>query len=123
MSESAKAIERTMALSCEYGDDVSFDVVRHELHQVAVAIQPVKPSRLFLELWLQIDADGEPAYADRSVRDFGILSGPEPYLQYQQHNTVEEVDLKRALGLLPHAGAADSPGNDLILPGVYRAAG
>jgi len=106
MSESVREIERSMALSCECGDDVSFDVVRHELQQVAVAIQLVKPSRLFLELWLQLDGDGEPEYADRSVRDFGILSGPELYLQYQQHNTVEEVDLNRALGLLPRVAKA-----------------
>jgi hypothetical protein len=104
-AESIKAIERTMALSCEYEDDVGL-AVRHELQQVGVAIQLAKPTRLFLELWLQLDGEGEPEYADRSVRDLGILLGPEPYLQYQQHNTIEELDLNRAFGLLPRVAKA-----------------
>jgi hypothetical protein len=123
-AESIKAIERSMALSCEYEDDVNFNAVRHELQQVAVAIQLAKPTRLFLGLWLQLDADGKPEYTDRSVRDFGILSGPAPYLQYQQHNTIEAADLKCAFSLLPRvAKALDSSNGSwehLALP-IHRA--
>jgi hypothetical protein len=102
---SVRAINRSMALSCEYSNGTLLDSVRHELQQVAIAIQLVKPSRLFLELWLQLDGNGLPKFADTSVRDLGLM-GPEPYLRYQQHNVIDEADMRRALGLLPNLAKA-----------------
>ena len=98
--ESVQAIDHGLVLSCEYDDITSWDSIRHELQQVAVAIQLVKPSGLFLEYWLQLDESGEPEFADTCVRDLGLLMCPEPYLQYQMHNVIEEVDVRRGLGFL-----------------------
>jgi hypothetical protein len=104
--ESIQAIDHGLVLSCEYDDITSWDSIQLELQQVAVAIQLVKPSRLFLEYWLQLDESGEPEFADTCVRDLGILMGPEPCLLYQMHNVIEEVDVRRGLGFLSNLAKA-----------------
>jgi hypothetical protein len=100
------AIDDCLALSCEYDDPKSWDGVRRELQRAAVAIQLAKPSRLFLEYWLQLNESGEPELAGTCVRDLGLLPSPEPYLQYQIHNVIEEADVRRALGFLPNLAKA-----------------
>ncbi len=106
-TETTEEINRCMALSCDYDTSVSGQDVLHALQQLAVAIQLVKPSRLFLDLWLQLDADRQVDSASTSIRDLGfLLGGPNPYLRYQEQNTIEEADVKRALGLLPNLAIA-----------------
>lgn len=100
--ESICLIERTLALSCTYDSDkVDAEGVRHQLQLVAIALQLVKPTFSFLQLWVQLDRNHTTEMVERSVSDLGLELGPEPYLQYQQHNCLTQSDLKRALAFLP----------------------
>jgi hypothetical protein len=57
----------------------------------------VKPTAVFLVLWLQLDEGNATEMAGQPVSDLD-RSFPEPYLQYQQHNPITEADVRRAAG-------------------------
>lgn len=84
--DSVREINRSLALSCKYGDNVQGEQVQHQLKCSAIAIQLVKPCVDFLNLWLQLDNRNAPQTASRDVSDLGKRAVPEPYLSYQQHN-------------------------------------
>ncbi|MGH9344326.1 MAG: hypothetical protein ACRD19_11265 [Terriglobia bacterium] len=104
--ETTAVVRRSMALACQYDNNGAPGNVRNELQQLAIALQLVKPTRLFLKLCVQLDESNEPEFAHASVRDLGFLMGPEPYLRYQQHNVIEKADLEQALRLLPNLAKA-----------------
>jgi hypothetical protein len=108
--ESIREIDRTLALRCDYDTRVpGGEDVRHRLDIVAIALQLVKPTYPFLELWLQLDEQGLPELVSTPVRQLGFLIDRGMYLAYQQHNVIEEADVKRALSLIPRlASAMDS---------------
>lgn len=105
-----ESIERnSIAIVCKYDSDVVADkTVRHQLETVAIAIQMVKPTAVFLVLWLQLDENNLTEMARQPVSDVDC-SFPEPYLQYQQYNVITEADVRRAKGLLPRLSKALDP--------------
>ena len=84
--ESVREIERSLALSCAYEDRNSSETVRHQLQCVTIALQLVKPTSDFLNLWILLDGNNMTEMVARDVSDLGKKIGPEPYLNYQQHN-------------------------------------
>jgi hypothetical protein len=98
--ESVREIERSLALSCAYEDRNSSETVRHQLQCVTIALQLVKPTSDFLNLWILLDGNNMTEMVARDVSDLGKKIGPEPYLNYQQHNCLTEADVKRASSLL-----------------------
>jgi hypothetical protein len=94
-------VTRLLALSCTYEDNKERNAVHHQLNLVAIALQLVKPTSPFLRLWMQLDGGNMVVMAERGISDLGVDLGPEPYLQYQQHNSLTQPDVKRALALLP----------------------
>jgi hypothetical protein len=120
-----ESIERnSIALACEYDPGrVADTTVRHQLETVAIAVQMVKPTPVFLVLWLQLDEDNLIEMAGHPVSDLD-RSFPEPYLQYQQHNVITEADIHRAVGLLPRLSKALDPAHgswDHPLLPIHRA--
>jgi hypothetical protein len=105
-----ESIERnSIAIECKYDSGVIADkAVRHHLETVGIAIQLVKPTTVFLVLWLQLDENNLTEMAGQPVSDLD-RSFPEPYLQYQQFNVITEADVRRAAGLLPRLSKALDP--------------
>jgi hypothetical protein len=123
--ESLSEIERVLTLRCDFDTRLpGGEHARHTLFVFAVALQLVKPTRSFFELWLQLDHLGMPELASSPVRQLGFLIDSGVYLEYQQHNMLEEADVRRALGIAPMVAAAfDSrygSWNHPVLP-VHRA--
>lgn len=104
--ESVREVERSLALSCTYEDYNSSDAIRHQLQCVIIAFQLVKPTSDFLNLWIQLDSSNMTEMATRDVSDLGKKIGPEPYLNYQQHNCLTKPDVDRAFRLLPNLDRA-----------------
>ena len=105
-----REIDRLLTLRCDF--DTHFaggEHARHLLDVFAIALQLVKPTRAFLELWLQLDHAGQPELASSPVRDLGIAIGPDVYLSYQQHNVVTLADFQRAVAIAPRMATALDP--------------
>jgi hypothetical protein len=120
-----ESVERnSIAIACKYDSGVVADkAVRHHLETVAIAIQMVKPTAVFLALWLQLDEHNLTEMAGQPVSDLD-RSFPEPYLQYQQHYAITEADVRRAAGLLPRLLKALDPAHgswDHPLISIHRA--
>jgi hypothetical protein len=99
----------SVALVCQYETGVIADkVVRHHLDIVAIALQLVKPTEYFLDLWLQLDGDNLTEMVAHPVSDLDRFI-TEPYLQYQRHNVIIESDVQRATGLVPRLSKALDP--------------
>jgi hypothetical protein len=100
---------KSIAIACEYDTGVVADnVVRHQLKIMAIALQLVKPTEYFLNLWLQLDGDNLTEMVAHPVSDLDRFI-TEPYLQYQQHNVIIETDVQRATGLVPRLSKALDP--------------
>ena len=97
-----EVIERcTIAVLCTYDDGtITGETVHHQLNIVAIALQLVKPTFSFLDLWLRLDGENLTEMVSRPVSDLDRFQ-PVPYLQYQQHHCITESDLRRAVGLVP----------------------
>lgn len=126
--DSLNEVERSLALSCTYEEATTEDceTVRHQLKLVAIALQLVKPTVSFLELWLKLATGNLTEAVNRPVSDLG-RSGPwniSPYLEYQQSNRITESDVQRAVGLLPRLSRSQEKGhgswNHPLLP-IHRA--
>ncbi len=101
--------KRTTAIACKYDPGVIADkAVRHHLKIIAIALQLVKPTEYFLDLWLQFDGDNLTEMVAHPVSDLDRFI-TEPYLQYQQHNVITESDVQRAIGLVPRLSKALDP--------------
>lgn len=109
-SESTREIDRMLALRCDYDTSKpGGESVRHFLDVFAIALQLVKPTRSFLDLWLQLDESGLPELITSPVRQLGYMIDPGTYLAYQQHNVIVEADIKRAISFVPRLTAALDP--------------
>src|SRR5277367_4266953 len=88
-------IERnSIAIAWTYDSGViANETVSHQLRIVAIALQLVKPTVLFLNLWLQLDSDNLTEMVHRPVSDLDRLL-PGPYVQYQQHHCITEGDVR-----------------------------
>lgn len=105
-----REIDRILTLRCDF--DTHFpggEHARHALDVFGIALQLVKPTRAFLELWLQLDHAGQPELASSPVRDLGMAIGPDVYLSYQQHNVVTLADVQRAVTIAPRLATALDP--------------
>ncbi len=101
--------KKTIAITCKYDPGVIADkAVRHRLEIMAIALQLVKPTEYFLDLWFQLDGDNLTEMVAHPVSDLDRFI-TEPYLQYQQHNVITESDVKRATGLIPRLSKALDP--------------
>ena len=75
-SESTREIDGMLALRCDFDTRQSGgDSVRHFLDVLAIALQLVKPTRSFLDLWVQLDERGLPELITTPVRQIGTESG------------------------------------------------
>src|SRR5271157_4080657 len=123
--EVVEDIEKSsIAISCTYDNGViANEMVRHQLHIVAIALQLVKPTMFFLNLWLQLDSDDLTEMVLRPVSDLDRFP-PEPYLRYQQHHCITEVDVQRAVGLISRLSKVIDPAHgswDHPLLAIHRA--
>lgn len=110
--ESARQIERMLSLSCIHDSDiVEAETVRHELSLLGIAFQLVKPTYSFLQLRMCLDGNGLTEIVNRPVSDLGRDLGAEPYLQYQQHNCLNQADVQRSLNFLPLLARAFQTGH------------
>jgi hypothetical protein len=109
-SENTREIDRMLALRCDYDPSKpSGESVHHLLDVFAIALQLVKPTHSFLDLWLQLDERELPELITTPVRQLGYMIDPGMYLAYQQHNVIEEADVMRAISLSPRLAAALDP--------------
>lgn len=105
--ESIQQMEHMLALSCTYDcGKADTDAVRHQIKLLEIAFQLTKPTCSFLQLWMQLDSDGLTEMVNRPVSDLGRELGPDPYLQYQQHNSLTESDVRRALAFVHRLATA-----------------
>jgi hypothetical protein len=119
-----KIARNSISLLCEYDDSaVEQRAVRRQLEIAAIAIQLVKPTYSFLDLWIQLDSTNLSEMVTRPVQDIDRFQ-PEPYLKYQQHNCITYEDIQRAMGLIPALSKVLDPAHDSwthpLLP-IHRA--
>ena len=107
--ECVRQVDRSLVLSCKYEDETGGDGVCHQLRCASIALQLIRPTSDFLNLWMQLDDQNTPEMAARDIADLGKRIGPEPYLSYQQHNCFAESDVKRAALLMPSLNMALEP--------------
>jgi hypothetical protein len=114
----------SIAILCTYDNGVfANEMVRHQLESIAIALQLVKPTVFFLDLWLQLDSNNLTEMVQRPVSDLDRFS-PRPYLLYQQHHSLTEVDIQRAVGLIPRLSMVLDPAHgswDHPLLPIHRA--
>jgi hypothetical protein len=104
-----EAVNGFVALSYEYDPSVleGQGQIRNTLNHALIALQLVKPTRYFGEYWFLVDDTGRMVQFSSELTRIH-LSQSEPYLWYQQHNTItlEDVEtVKRCLPRLLHAFA------------------
>lgn len=106
-NDSIRKIERMLALSCMYDDkEADGEAVRHQLMLFEIAFQLVKPTVSFMQLWMRLEENNLTDMVSRPVSDLGRELGPDPYLQYQQHNCLTQSDVERALRFVPRLADA-----------------
>ncbi len=107
LPESLREIDRLLTLRCDFATHLpGGEHARHTLNLVAIALQLVKPTRSFLELWMQLDHLGLTELVTSPVRELGFRIDSGVYLEYQQHNVIELADVSRAVGLVPRLSVA-----------------
>lgn len=105
--ESVREMDRFLTLRCDFDTRLpGGEHARHTLNVVAIAVQLARPTRAFLKLWLQLDHLGMPELVSSPVRQLGFLIDSGVYLKYQQHNVLEEADVRRAVGIAPMVATA-----------------
>jgi hypothetical protein len=106
-AESLREIGRLLTLRCDFDTRFPGGVhARHTMDVFAIALQLVKPTRAFLQLRLQLDHLTMPELVSSPVRQLGFLIDSGVYLKYQQHNVLEEADVRRATGFAPMVATA-----------------
>lgn len=89
----------TTSLTCTYDASAPpcpVDEIFHQLQVVAIALQLVKPTQDFHEYWMKVDDQ----YGIRGATTLPEVA-IELYLRYQQHHTITESDVKRAIHFVP----------------------
>lgn len=106
--ENHAALNELLAVSCEY-DPATANLLPAEvdryLNIVTTGLQLVQPTRGFCEYQLQFDSNRRIISLSTATQ-FVAAEQLNPFLAYQQHNTILPDDMWRAIKLIPQVSQA-----------------